>query len=278
MWMLMTDESTSCRLGPAECPAQDMMPRRKRLSPAARIGIRLSAFSAALLLGSAAIAGPPYTTDDPVPTDPGKWEVFGFVEGSHAHHLTEGEAGFDINYGAAKDLQVTAVLPLSLEHEGGTRAGIGSFELGAKYRFVHQDEEGWSPEVSFYPSVEIPTGGRFSSGHVAAFLPLWAQKDLGKWSLFGGAGYGINPGAGNKDFVFVGAAATREIGERLELGAEVSHQTGEEKGQRAWTHVGVGGAVKLSEKWSLLASAGPDFGPGAEHGQATFYVGIAFAN
>ena len=82
----------------------------------------------------------------------------------------------------------------------------------------------------------------------------------------------------NKDFVFLGAAATREVGDRLELGVETSHQTGEERGQGASTHVGVGGAYKVSEKWSLLASGGPDFGHGAEHGQFTFYVGIAFAN
>ena len=52
-------------------------------------------------------AGPPYVTDDPEPTDLGKWEIYGFGDGTRFAHSTEAATGFDINYGAAKDLQLT---------------------------------------------------------------------------------------------------------------------------------------------------------------------------
>ena len=38
-----------------------------------------------LVIGSVACAGPPYVTDDPEPPEPGKWEIYSFVEGVHAH-------------------------------------------------------------------------------------------------------------------------------------------------------------------------------------------------
>jgi hypothetical protein len=36
------------------------------------------------------------------------------------------------------------------------------------------------------------------------FLPVWLQKDFGKWTTYGGGGYWINPGAGNKNWWFSG--------------------------------------------------------------------------
>ena len=61
-------------------------------------------------------------------------------------------------------------------------------------------------------------------GPVRILLPVWAQKDFGPWSLFGGGGYTINPGAGNRNFWQSGLALTRNVTPRLSLGAEITHQ------------------------------------------------------
>ena len=74
--------------------------------------------------------------------------------------------------------------------------------------------------MAFYPAVLVPIGNQnlgFSSGHVQYFLPIWLQKDFGLWTVYGGGGYWINPGAGNKNYWFTGVAVWRKITEQLEL-------------------------------------------------------------
>lgn len=77
---------------------------------------RAAALLAATMCVGTAWAGPPYVTDDPEPTDLGKWEIYGFGDGTRFAHSTEAATGFDINYGAAKDLQLTTVIEVDHEH------------------------------------------------------------------------------------------------------------------------------------------------------------------
>jgi hypothetical protein len=74
---------------------------------------------AILVLAAPAHAGPPYTTDDPEPTDTGHWEDRLFLDSLQTPGLTTSQTGFDINYGAAKDLQLTLLAPLDYESGGG---------------------------------------------------------------------------------------------------------------------------------------------------------------
>src|SRR5206468_4886586 len=101
---------------------------------------RAIAIATALVVAcsSAADAGPPYQTDDPEPTDLRHWEIYNFIDFDGHRSNVEGEAGLDLNYGAAKGLQLTATLPIAFEHADGTgwRGGRGDIELGAKYRFL----------------------------------------------------------------------------------------------------------------------------------------------
>src|SRR4249920_3999176 len=87
-------------------------------------------------LGGAAMAGPPYVTDDPEPTDYGHYEIYLFDGGTTARDGTASAAGIDFNYGAAPDLQLTAVLPIAFDTPsgGGTTANLGNIELAAKYK------------------------------------------------------------------------------------------------------------------------------------------------
>jgi hypothetical protein len=39
-----------------------------------------------------------------------------------------------------------------------------------------------------------------AAGKFTALFPVWVQKDLGPWSIFGGGGYAINAGVGNNDY------------------------------------------------------------------------------
>ncbi|MEZ5532149.1 MAG: transporter [Steroidobacteraceae bacterium] len=232
-----------------------------------------------LVIGSVACAGPPYVTDDPEPPEPGKWEIYSFVEGVHAHDATEGSAGFDINYGAAKDLQLTIEIPVEYERGDEDHSGLGDIVVAVKRMFIHQHEGTWVPDVAFYPEIGLPTGAdRFTTDKVSAFFPLWAQKDIDDWSLFGGGGYGVNPGDGNKDYWLTGFAVTRQVTEKLNIGAEIYRQTADEVDGESITGVGAGMEYELGGHWALLASIGPQFTHGHTMGTKAFYVSLAFAN
>jgi hypothetical protein len=57
--------------------------------------------AAMLLMGflNSSLAGPPYRTDDPEPTDYGHYEIYAFTNGIVAEDGTSGASGIDFNYG-----------------------------------------------------------------------------------------------------------------------------------------------------------------------------------
>jgi len=212
----------------------------------------------AVFAASTALAGPPYETDDPEPTEKDHWEIYAFGAAEGAHGDWEGAAGLDLNYGAVEDVQLTATLPLALAHDarGGTRAGTGDLELGIKCRFLHQDREGIDAAV--FPRIILPTAGHeFGTGRVRMLLPAWAQRDFGAWSVFGGGGYTINPGGGNRDFWQAGLAVTRALSERLSIGGEATIEGPDAVGAHSSRAFGLGGIYQLGGPFSLLVSGGP---------------------
>lgn len=150
---------------------------------------------------------------------------------------------------------------------------MGDLELGVKYRFLHAERSG--VDVAVFPRLILPTARRgFGTGRVALLLPVWAQKDFGPWSLFGGAGYTINPGAGNRDYWGGGLAFTRTVTPRLSLGAEVTRQGPDARGGHRTTGLGLGGIYKLGGPFALLFSAGPSFEHGRRGAAANGYVAL----
>ena len=142
---------------------------------------------AALALPSAAFAGPPFLTDDPEPTDTGHWEIYGpLFEAEGSGENFEGALGTEINYGAAKDVQLTVGLPAAYSHDAaGWHWGAGDLEASVKYRFYHDEAAGL--QIAAFPRVTLPTPSHgMGSGHVTALLPVWAQQDFGEWSVFAG--------------------------------------------------------------------------------------------
>lgn len=239
--------------------------------------IRVRALVALVALPGAAWAGPPYVTDDPQPTDLHHWEIYAFGAGQGAHGSWDGAVGLDLNYGGLPGVQLTATLPVDLSHDSsGTHAGAGDVELGVKYRFLHREAAGL--DIAVFPRVILPTARRrFGTGRAQVLLPVWAEKDWGRWSLFGGGGYNINPGAGNRDFWQGGAALTRTVSERLSLGAEATLEGPDAVGGHAVAGLGVGGVFRLGGPFALLVSGGPihkHHGPTGWRGYAA--LGINF--
>lgn len=215
---------------------------------------------AAVGMAAPALAGPPFLTDDPEPTDTGHWEIyapFGDIAGRGREF--EGAAGAELNYGAAPNLQLTFGLPASYTHDrAGWHVGRGDLELSAKYRIFHDEDAGLS--VAVFPGITLPTASRgLGNRRVTALLPLWAQKDIGPWSIFGGGGFAINPGAGNRGYWTGGIAVTRNMSKRLLVGIEADRQGADTLDGRASTSLGIGSILDLKAPFRILASGGPTF-------------------
>jgi len=231
------------------------MPPIVRLQP-------ILAAAGLLVLATAARAGPPFITDDPEPVDTGHWEVYAFSDGAFdAHDATGVGPSVEVNYGAAPNLQVHLIANLAYEFPSGAPGefGLGDTELGVKYRLLDPGKDDWWPEVGVFPLVELPTGQArrgLGAGYVDAFLPVWVQKDFGKWTTYGGGGYWINPGPGNRDYWFAGWLLQRQVTDKLALGAEVFRTTSSMVGRAGVTGFNLGGQYDLDAHHHLLFSAG----------------------
>ncbi len=222
-------------------------------------------------------AGPPFFTDDPEPVELDHWEVYIASAYSHSVEGTQCTAPHaEVNLGAFPDTQLHLIVPMAYSHphELGVHYGLGDTELGVKYRFIHEDEKGWRPQVGTFPIIELPTGNSekgLGEGHVRVFFPVWFQKSWGPWTTYGGGGYWYHPGEDNKNFWFAGWLLQREFSKMLTIGAEVFNSSPKAKGESDETGFNIGGYLNLSEEHHILFSVGRDF-----KGPNTLFAYLAF--
>jgi hypothetical protein len=234
---------------------------------------------AALLLGfiTPAMAGPPYLSDDPEPTDYRHFEIYTFSNGTATRDGTTGEGGIDFNYGGAPNLQLTATLPAAygFPAAGATMGGLGNIELAAKYRFLTQDSAGL--DVAVFPRVFLPSASsNIGEQHASLLLPIWMQKDWGQWSAFGGGGCEINQGGGSQNFCLMGMVVTRQVTSALQVGLEIFHQTPDMRGGEATTSVGAGVRYDLNEHFHLLGYLGRGIQNTDETDRFKWYTSVLF--
>ena len=213
-----------------------------------------------ILIPAGAWAGPPFLTDDPQPVDFQHWELY---VASMDFKTAGGWAGdgphVEINYGVMPNVQLHVIAPVAYNSPsaGSGHYGYGDTELGVKFRFIQETKS--VPMVGIFPLLEVPTGSSkdgLGTGRVHAFLPVWMQKTWGSWTVYGGGGYGINPGVGLQNYGFVGAVLQDQVTKPVLVGVEVYHQTASVVGERDDTAFNVGTVIDLSEAHHLLFSAG----------------------
>lgn len=224
-----------------------------------------------------ASAGPPYVADDPEPTDYQHFEIYTFNSGTVTRGGPSGAAGIDFNYGAAPDLQLTATLPMGFERPAGGNTSIAAsnVELAAKYRFLHQDTFGL--DVSVFPRVFLPSGSNLvGNNFVSLLLPVWVQKDWANgWSAFGGGGCVISSGNA-QNFCEAGGVLTYQLLPKLQVGAELFHQTADTAGTPASTSVGLGLRYDVNDNYHLLGYVRRGIQNADETGQYSWYASVLF--
>ena len=214
-----------------------------------------------------AVAGPPFLTDDPQPTDYGHWELYNFsmLDKSRAGKQIQAP-GFEGDYGFAPNLQAHVLFPFLDSLPDGGRAAYGGSdtELGVKYRFLQETDK--TPMAGIFPLLEAPTGNAdrgLGNGRTWAKFPLWLQKSWGEedrqWTTFGGAGYTLNTASGQRGYPFAGWALQKQLTEKLMLGGEIYTQGRTQDGGRATVIANLGGQYNFTKNFSLLFSVGHSF-------------------
>ncbi len=144
--------------------------------------------------------------------------VFGAADGT-PKEIDSSVPAFELNWGAIPRVQLHTIVPLGIAapHAGPTVFGLTDMELGAKVAFIKETKH--IPQIGTFIMFEIPTGNAdkgLGVGKLWYKLPIWLQKNSGKWTFDGGAGYAVNRQAGFRSFPYTGWLVTR-----LELGAEL---------------------------------------------------------
>lgn len=225
-----------------------------------RIAVRTMGAAGIACGCAAAIAGPPFQTDDPEPVALHHYE---FYVATQQTLTSAGRSGtlphIEFNYGAAPDVQLHLIAPIAFnDPAGGTRQrGYGDTELGVKYRFVQESDS--APMVGIFPIYVAPTGNAdrgLGNGSYQLFLPVWLQKSRGKWTTYGGGGYWINHANGAKNNWFFGWQLQREISDQWTLGAEIFHRTEQAAGEGGSSGFNIGGSFSPKEHHHILFSLG----------------------
>jgi hypothetical protein len=217
-------------------------------------------FAVTLLVGKIALAGPPFVTDDPEPVDLHHWEVYLASQMQYVPAQTDGTLPHvEVNYGVVHNLQLHIIAPIAFARPTGgpTLSGFGDTELGIKYRLVQELPR--RPMIGIFPLVELPTGDSkrgLGSGEYQFFIPIWLQKSWGSWTSYGGGGYVINPGIGNRDYWLFGWLMQKDLSQRLTLGGEFFGTTAQTEVSNAEYDINFGGQINLNEHQHILFSAG----------------------
>ncbi len=223
------------------------------------------------------LAGPPFRTDDPIPVPFHHGELYLFSTGIFDNSGADGVGpAVEFNYGVISQTQFHIVVPLafSAPKNETSNLGYGDTEVGAKYRFVTQTDV--IPDIGIFPLVEIPTGNaskNLGNGKAQFYLPLWLQKDVGQWTIYGGGGYWINPGSGNKNWEFSGILIQYNFTDSFFLGTELFHQSKSTIDSQSYTGLHFGGGVPLIKNYQILFSM--DLGNGiTSYKHFAYYLGL----
>ncbi len=219
-------------------------------------------------------AGPPFDTDDPEPVEFKHWEYYISSINNYQAHVWSGTAPhFETNYGVIPNVQIHLLMPFNYNSPVHQRADFGyaDTEFGIKFRFVQETDN--TPMIGTFPQIEIPTikNSEFSNGKPKIFLPVWLQKSWGNWQTYGGTGYWINPGSGNKNWIFSGWELQYNISPILMIGGELYYHTADVKGGKSGSGFNLGGSINPSEKFHFIFSLGRTF---TNDNAYTSYLGL----
>ena len=242
------------------------------------IWVRAAAFIAlaAGAEGVLAQGGVPLVTDDPETPGANHWEINLAATGDHTSSRWQIAApDTDINYGWGEHIQLKLDVPWNFVQESGQpwKSGLGSSQVGIKWRFVDIEDAGFS--MSTYPqftwnwlSSSIKRGIADSGRQF--FLPVEAATLVGDYGLDAEVGRNFVQDGPNQ--WVAGIVVAHSCGDKVECVGEV-HET--VFPHNAQTLVDLGFHWQWGESLFVLGAAGREFGPSnADQSRFHFYLGF----
>lgn len=171
------------------------------------------------------LAGPPFITDDPETAEYQQLEVYPFLSVTSAHHLSWIQMpALELDEGFMQNAEIHLILNVAnyLPNHGKKYSGLGDTEVNVKYRFLN--ETNYLPSIAIVPTLELPSGNNdrsLGNGRLWTKLPIWLEKNWGKWKTYGGGGYAFNSAPNMKTYLFGGWVLQRNINDQLSLGGEI---------------------------------------------------------
>ena len=228
----------------------------------------------AIVLPREVDSGPPFVTDDPEPVAPQHWELY---TGYALEVDREGRTGalpfLEVNWGPRRNVQLAVFAPYAFSLQQGARnRGLGDLEFGVKLRFIPEDR--LRPQLAFYPIAAEGTGDvarHLGEGGKAIFLPLWAQKQVGAVTVYGGAGIWNRSGVSPARWSQTGIVVEVALHTKTMVGAETYRVGARGADEPAYTAIAGGAAYDLDEHHRIMFSLGRA-SRGAPH--STAYVAL----
>lgn len=209
----------------------------------------------AILSANQILAGPPFITDDPEPVELHHFEFYlSSADLFSPDHISGTLPHFEVNYGAFQNTQLHLIVPINFDYNKADnfKFSYSTTELGIKYRFVEETDN--FPQIGTFPIFQLPLSLNMKESQL--FLPVWFQKSFDKFSTYGGFGYGINPGVGNRNWLFLGMQCQYEFSEILSQGFEVFYHSGQTIDETSQLTINYGGFINSVRNFHFLYSIG----------------------
>lgn len=224
--------------------------------------------------------GPPLITEDPGTPGAGNWEIniAGTLEQRQDERVLEAPV-LDINYGLGERIQLKYEIPrIVLDEEGeGTINGLGTSEVGIKYRFLDYEHDGVS--MSVYPQYEFNNPGSSSEERGLVddnelLLPVQIARPIGPVEVSVELGYALIES--ESDEWFYGVAVGYPLNDRITLLGEIFGTATEDFAEDELIF-NLGVEYAINENMNLLFSLGRSFRE-SDSGEPELlgYLGVQF--
>jgi hypothetical protein len=232
-----------------------------------------------IFVSSPIFAGPPFISDDPENLEAHHVEIDLYTNYSiNGKDSTIDLPGIEIDYGITSDLELDwagfYTFAYSDNIDTQNASAIGDMQIESKYSFVHETHD--VPQIAFAPIYTVPSGNakrNLGNGRSTLLLPLWAQKTIASWTIYGGGGYLLNSASDEKNYLLGGVVAEHNINDNWTVGSEIYSTGSQSISFKASTLLNLGCIYHISKTLNMNASAGHSF---IGERQVVVYVGASW--
>lgn len=181
------------------------------------------------------LAGVPYDVDDAGTPEVGHFEInLAYVSSQARGSEFEQVPNIEVNYGYDQRTElVVDIGASSIRNTGEQRQwGLDDTTLETKWRF--QDETKNKPQVALDYAIKIPTAKPslgLGTGKVDHSGMIIAEKNIGRYDVFGNVGYNLLGSHDEEDNLFWGVATAYQLSEQFLVGPEVYGNTASAPGE-----------------------------------------------